>query len=222
MSRREARRRRDVRRQLWWGAVAILAAAGVAAVVIGLLGGAHGSAGAVAEDMSGAAVAFEPGVTPPPVSQSHAVADVGQRFAVPAKGLDVPLGSLVSVDGEVTPPGFTSAYVVTDHSVPLDRAADGTVVVAMHALNGGHAPGNALVDPASGAAAVSAGDLIEVGADTYRVTDTRRVAKPDLAGDAAIWHPEPGRLVVLTCFPRDGGAALDNLVVIGQLVSAQP
>ena len=199
-----------------WAVVGILACTGVVAVVAGSLVGSGIDASATPRDLEGAAVAFEPGASPPPTSRSRAVDDEGMRLRAASHGLDVALGSLDSVDGEVTPPGFTSAYVVRDRSVAWDDASTGTVVVAMHALSGGSAPGNAFIDPITGETTVGAGDLIDVATRRYTVTQVRRVPKPDLAFDEDLWIPAAGRLIVITCVPREGTAARDNLVVIAQ------
>lgn len=210
---------RPPRRRRQWGIVGTLAAAGIGAMVFGMLGGWHSGTSTGARDLTGVEVAFEPGVTPPPLAESEAVDDEGTRLRVPSRGLDVALGSLDSVDGDITPPGFTSAYVVRDRSVALEHAETGTAILAMHALARGTAPGNALSDPTTHAPTLRAGDIVEVASVTYAVDEVRRIPKPDLAHDEDLWTPGPGRLIMITCLPREAGASLDNLVVVAHAVS---
>ncbi|HEX4401972.1 MAG TPA: hypothetical protein VHZ98_11635 [Galbitalea sp.] len=79
------------------------------------------------------------------LGQSHHTS-TGVTLNVPSVGLDVPLGALNAVDGEITPPGFTSAYWVRNLAVPASGGAARTVFVVMHSLRGGVAPGNYLTN----------------------------------------------------------------------------
>lgn len=174
-----------------------------------------GPAAITAPDMRGDTVALEAGVTAAPPEVSRAVADIGERFAVPAVGLDVPLGSLDVVGDEITPPGFTSAYWVGNLGVAVDGGTQGTVFVVMHALSGGGlAPGNFLVDPDHETAKVSPGDMIEVAGISYHVSGSEVIAKTDLPGHSEVWASVPGRLVIITCLARpNSGSASSNVVI---------
>ncbi|MEQ6896401.1 class F sortase [Microbacterium sp. KR10-403] len=202
-------------------AVAVAGVALVAAGVVALAWPHDASAGAL-HDLAGNAVALEPGTAPAPAQRAtmDPVDDTGARFAVPAVGLDVPLGTMTPADGQITPPGFTSAYVVRDLGVTPEAATEGTVFVVMHSLrDGAVGPGNYLIDVAEASARVHTGDEIEVGGTTYAVTGSREITKPDIADDAAVWADEPGRLVVITCLQRPGGGpSYDNVVITAQRV----
>jgi len=187
-------------------------------------GGAAAPAVVQVLDMDGNLVV--PDVDAMPVPQASAKAEAqatpqvdGQRFAVPAVGLNVPLGVMSAVKGVVVPPGFTSAYVVRDFGVSLADAASGTVYIATHSLRGGgKAPGNWLIDIPDQRSAVSVGALITVGPLTYRVTGTSVVPKPQLAADKDVWRSAPGRLIVITCLQnRQGTPSTNNMVLMGTL-----
>lgn len=205
-----------LRHHLTVAALAILAGA---ALVVGALGIAEsmrsGDAPGGPVDMRGEPVELDPSVTPIPASASRAVATGHGRLEVPSVDLDVPLGALDAVDGVITPPGFTSAYVVRNLGVPLSRSSRGTTFVVMHSLRGGGvAPGNALVDAASGSARVRAGDPVRADGTTYTVASSRLVARDRIAADADVWADTPDRLVLITCLlTADGSPSSHNLVV---------
>lgn len=173
-------------------------------------------------DMNGRVVEFDPGIAPP--EGSDAVEDTGERFRVPSVDLDVPLGVVSEVDGQITPPGFGSVYVVRNRGVDVDDAALGTVYAVTHSLRGGgKAPGNALIDVAAGKAALEIGAAIEVGDRTYEVTETRSVGKSDLPYARDLWAATPGRLVLITCLQnRKGTPSTENLVTLASLVDEEP
>jgi hypothetical protein len=174
-------------------------------------------------DLNGKVVLFDPGegLTDAQRAQQDARPDGSGRFIVDAVGLDVPLGSMRTVDGVVTPPDFTSAYHLTNLGAPLDAPQDGTVYVVMHSLRmGGLAPGNYLFDVDSATSKVVPGDTIVVGGLTYRVDSWQTVAKPDLPGASDLWRNEPGRLVVITCLQKpDQSPSDDNFVIIAHQVT---
>lgn len=186
---------------------------------VGLIGSwtARGSADppGTATDLAGNTVTLDPSETPIPIEQSHASADIGQALVVPSVGLDVPLGALDEVRGEITPPGFTSAYWVRNLGVPVGSGASGTVLVVMHSLrHGGLAPGNYLIDVAAQRSKVPLGASVTVAGSTYTVTGSALYPKSTIASDAALWAATPGRLLLITCLPQTGGgAAVDNLVI---------
>lgn len=170
-------------------------------------------------DLKGNRVVLDAGESAPP--EASAVPDSGQRFVVESVGLDVPLGEVSAVRGQVTPPGFTSAYLVRNEGVGLRDASRGTVFVVMHSLrNGGVGPGNYLFDLSSGRPSVADGAEITVGSRTYRVSSSATIAKSRLAQAQDLWTNEPGRLVVITCLQRPaGGPSLANIILIAQLES---
>ena len=159
-----------------------------------------------------ATAAPEPAPTPAPLT--------GDQFSVPAVGLDVPLRPLSARDGQITPPGFTSAYWITNMGVPLSRSAQGTVFVVMHSVRGGGvAPGNYLTNIRAGTSAVPDGSTIDVAGVSYRVTGWRTILKGGLATDTEVWADTPGRLVVITCLEHPNGSpSTDNMVITASRV----
>lgn len=141
----------------------------------------------------------------------------GDHLRVDAAGLDVPIGTLSAVDGEITPPGFTEAYYVRNLGVDPDAATEGTLYLVTHSVQGGNAPGNALIDVGAGSATVAAGDVIEVGDLTYRVDGSLPVDKDQLASTTDLWTEEPGRLVLITCLQRTEGRSVQNVVITATL-----
>lgn len=208
------RRRRD-----WLLIVAATTAAGVgvALLVIAATGVGSGSTSETSE-----VAGLDPGTLPPPatIQAMHSVSDVGLRFVARSAGLDVPLGELTMVDGNITPPGITSAYMIRNLGVPLSEATTGTVFVVMHSCrNACHAPGDWLTNRAAGTPSLADGDLITVGELTYRVTGWRKYPKASIGTQSDVWAPKPGRLVVITCLELPTGEEpVDNLVINAQLV----
>lgn len=225
----------------WWGQrptipVVLLGAASAALLTVAGIAGiasfqsssapSENSASA-AQTMDGKTVEQDPVVmpssppapTPPataiPVPASTPAPLTGERFSVPAVGLEVPLRPLSAKDGQITPRGFTSAYWITNMGVPLSQGAEGTVFVVMHSVRGGGvAPGNYLTDIRTGTSAVPDGSTIDVGGASYRVTGWRTILKGGLATDADVWANVPGRLVVITCLEHpDGSPSTDNMVI---------
>lgn len=171
---------------------AVLAAAAIALVAAGwfMLSPQAAPAAAAAVDMRGNPVVLDPDVTPVP--EAEAVADIGARFAAPSVSLDVPLGELSEVDGQITPPGFTSAYLVRNRGVAPSEAAEGTVYVVMHSLrNGGVGPGNALFDVTDGSSRVAAGDTISVSGVEYTVESHEVIGKKELPTREDLWSSTP-------------------------------
>lgn len=171
-----------------------------------------------AKDLAGNDAVLDPGVTSPP--GSNAVEDTGERFRVPSVELDVPLGEVSEVDGEITPPGFGSVYIVRNRGVGLASADQGTVYAVTHSVRGGGvAPGNALIDVRNKKAAVDVGSVIDIGDRQYEVTGTLRVGKGELPTTSQLWEDVPGRLVVITCLQNpQGKPSSDNMVVTAQLI----
>lgn len=171
-------------------------------------------------DMSGKPVAISDNAPSAAVfAQMHVVADTGERFRVPSVGLNVPLGSLNEVDGTITPPGFTSAYLVRNLGATLANASQGTLFIAMHSVRGGGTgPGNYLINVAAGTASINPGTTIDVGPRTYQVTGSRVESKKQVPRDDGIWSNVPGRLIVLTCLQTPAQTeSTENLVVTAEL-----
>lgn len=201
-------------------------ALGVAVVLIGA--GAVGWAATgggpahTVRDLAGNEVAIEPDVAPAPatVKRMDVGAPAGDRFSVPAVGLDVPLAAMNEVDHTITPPGFQDAYRIRNIGTSPANPGAGTVFVVMHSIRGGGVgPGNYVFDLARGTSRVPAGTSIAVAGTEYRVTESHLVTKSGLPAFAGIWANTPGRLVVITCLQRpDGRPSTDNLVITADLV----
>jgi hypothetical protein len=225
----------------WWGKrptipVALLgAASAVCLTVAGIAGiasfqssadmAAHGASSE--QTMDGKTVEQDPVITASstpapaiPVPAPTQVPLIGGQFSVPAVGLDVPLTPLSAENGQISPPGYSSAYWITNMGVPLSQSAQGTVFVVMHSVRGGGvAPGNYLTDTGAGTSAVPDGSTIDVAGVAYRVTGWRTILKGGLATDAEVWADTPGRLVVITCLQYpDGSPSTDNMVITASRV----
>lgn len=197
-------------RPLLVAVVAVIAAAVIAAIVL------------LSPRPPAPDAASDPAPIPSPVTStaSSAVDDIGERFRIPSIGLDVPMGAVSEVDGQITPPGFDSVYLVRNRGVELSEADAGTVYVVAHSRPGqAEAPGDALVDLDRETSTVDRGAIIEVGDRRYEVTDTSVVPAADLPSDDTLWAAVPGRLVIITSLQHsDGTPAVDNLVLVAQLV----
>ena len=187
---------------VWWVSGGVLAAAGVGALLVGMI--VAGSPPTVVLDSVASSGVKDlphqvlPTTTPTPTLSPTLVR--GERFVVPAVGLNVPVTTMDEMGGEITPPGFTSAYIVANMGVTLEHATQGTVFVVMHSVRGGGTgPGNALINVPTGTATVKPGDTITVGSATYTVTGARTELKTAVPNDSQLWANTPGRLVIITC-----------------------
>jgi len=163
---------------------------------------------------------------PAVIKQADAVDDVGLRFIIDSVKLNVPLGEVNEVNGNINPPGFKTAYRIRNRGVTLADADKGTVYVAAHSLRGaGMAPGNYVIDKATGTIIVPYGATIKVGDRTYVMTSSEVIDKNDLGSDTKLWANTPGMLVFITCMEYTdpskykNGKTPDNAIIIGQLVS---
>ena len=141
--------------------------------------------------------------------------DTGQRFVVLTVGLDVALDSLGVANGNITPPGFTSAYLVRNLGTTLTHSTTGTVYVVMHSIRGGGVgPGNYLQNSKTGATSLHTGNIITVGGVDYRMASSTLVLKTQLPADRNVWANIPGRLIVITCLENaDGSPSTQNLII---------
>lgn len=191
--------------------------AALVAAIIGVAGvaGMTGVFDTSPKDMNGNPVRYDLDASPRP--EASAAPDGHGRFTAASVGLDVPLGSLDVVDGEVTPPGFQSAYLIRNYGVAPDRAGLGAVYVVMHSLrNGAVGPGNALIDVDQGKARIEVGATITVDNVGYTVTGTKDVRKDELPS-SDVWTAGSNELVVITCLQRpEGGPSFDNIVITGR------
>jgi hypothetical protein len=205
------------RRRILSAAVGALALAAVIAGGIGFIAALQAPKSTLV-DMQGNTVEYDPGEAAVP--SASATPDIGTRFTVNSVGLDVPLGSLSAVDGQVTPPGFTSAYLIDNVGVRPEASSEGTVFVVMHSLrDGAVGPGNFLIDVDDGTTTVNTGSIVTVGGVNYSVSSSQAILKPSLAATDDIWISVPGRLVIITCLQRPtGGPSESNMVIFANRV----
>ena len=139
---------------------------------------------------------------------------------MPSLGLRSTVAEVAPVGGVIDPPTLDRAYVIAPYGRP---GSDNTTYIAGHSWNRGDAVFNALLDVPTQQATLGVGETVVVTQDgqpyTYRVTSSRRYPKGTLAEQDEVWRRVPGRLVLITCFQRnDGAASRDNLVVVAELV----
>lgn len=205
------------RRRRWSPVLAIAAAAAATGIlVVGLTGivrGTESDTSSPVQDMHGSPVRLE--TSENPIPNARATPNGAGQLRVRSVGLDVPIGSLDAVGGRITPPGFTSAYLVRNMGVGPEDAADGTVVVVMHSLRGGGvAPGNYLADVDHARSRVPAGAVVSVAGVDYTVSNSTLVAKDKIDHDERVWHDAPNRLLLITCLERpDGSPSTQNLII---------
>lgn len=199
-----------------------VAVAALLLVVAGALIAAFGSGGQAAPpagaptDLAGHPVQVDGASGPSATADPYSAAPwTGPWLTASSVSLHVPLRTTAVSGGVLTPPGFTSAYRVTNLGVDLAHASAGTVFVVAHALRGGGvAPGNLVENIKKGTSSLGAGDTVKVGSLTYRVTGSHLDAKSSIGDDSTVWANTPGRLVLITCMERPSGAApTSNLVI---------
>ena len=216
---RRPRQHPPTRQRGWvlWGLGAVLTIAGVSALITGII--AISSPTTKTTDLEGRPVHITSGAPTPEQITRMNVQPTGERFIVPAVGLNVPLSALNDVDNTITPPGFTSAYLIRNLGVPLTKASQGTVFIAMHSVRGGGTgPGNALINVASGTARVHTGNLIRVGPLTYTITGWDTETKTQVPRDTTLWANTPNRLIILTCMQLPTNTeSTHNLIITATL-----
>jgi hypothetical protein len=136
------------------------------------------------------------------------------ELSIPAVGLHAPLEALAVQGGEITPPSFDTAYIVTDFSVPTATPEEGAVFVVFHSLRNGAGLGNTLFDQQTQAPTLGAGESINVAGTSYNVVSTEEVLKDDLPARSDIWEAGPNQLYLVTCLQNaDGSPSTRNFVV---------
>lgn len=186
-----------------------------AVVLLGLAFWPDGDAAGTLRDLDGRPVVLDEA----PDTDGADLRPTGGRFQAPAHGLDVPLVEMTATGGVLNPPTLTDAFLLRD---PGRETPSGTrpLVVAMHSVRDGRAPGNAFFERGAPDPAV----LVDPGAELvvdgipYVVERTEVLGKAQAARSPEIWGPlaDGGdRLVVLTCLQRAGttGFAAENLVL---------
>ncbi|MCI0158355.1 class F sortase [Leifsonia shinshuensis] len=169
--------------------------------------------------MHGNTVQLDPGVSPAPQAAARAVDNAGVRLVVQSVGLNVPLGAINEVDGQIVPPGFSSAYWVRNMGVSIQERASGTVYVVMHSLrNGGVGPGNYLADVAHGRSRLANGATVALDGIEYAVTGSQLIDKAQIAANTVVWANTPDRLILITCLEHANGTpSTQNLVITATL-----
>jgi sortase (surface protein transpeptidase) len=189
------------------------------AVAVSILS-TRGSSGSSAADGNGNVIAPTGGtsasaatsMTPAPSGVAAPV-----RVQVPAVGLDAEVVPIAAAGDELDPPRLDRAYWIETYGSPGPDATN-TVYLAGHSIDRGAAVFDPLFDQEQQTALVKSGDEVTIttdaGAVTYVVDETQRYPKSELANEAEVWRIVPGRLVLITCFQRNGGGrSTDNLVV---------
>jgi len=206
---------RGSRWRMFWSVVAVVCLAGAGTLTWLALRPPPGS---TFVDLDGRPVVLD---DPPDVAASDPV-PTGGRFVATSQKLDVPLLEMNVVNNVINPPTLTDAFLVRGYGSPK-APGSGLVVVTMHAVRGGNAPGNAFFDmgPTASPVTVAAGDPLEVDGVAYTVTGTQVLGKAAASTSAAIWanpSQRDGELVVLTCLQRatEQGPARDNLVIFAK------
>lgn len=116
----------------------------------------------------------------------------------------------VAPDGVIDPPDFEHVFRI--HGLP-----DGPIWLAAHArsLGRGIAPGNAFLT-------FQVGDRIEALGASWRVVERWSASKGD-AGEQGPYSDAQaysGRLIIVSCLPREGGAALSNTWLVAEPIGA--
>lgn len=221
------------RRRWIVSAVAVIALCAVAVTAVWLRGGETPQA---ASDPSVTAPTATPTIaaspapattaaaSPAPVAAVEARSPVTMR--VPSVEIDASVLPTAFQDGVIDPPTFEEAYWIEAYGAPGPES-DNTVYLVGHSSRNGDAVFNPLFDEDSQTSNVAPGDEIVVstpeGDVTYEIERTERYPKetlgnPDSDGYTDVWKVVPGRLILVTCFQRDDGAASqDNFVVYATL-----
>lgn len=172
----------------------------------------------VSRDLEGRRVVWD---IPPDLEQARAVPS-GGTFDAPEQGLSVPLVEVSLAGGVINPPTMLDAFRYREFGDPHD-VGTGLVVVAMHAVRDGRAPGNYLATAGSGVPQflVEPGDPLVVDGVAYTVTEIFVASKDDVAADERLWGEDAGRhhdLAVISCLQHSGvvGWAVENVVVLAE------
>lgn len=157
-------------------------------------------------------------IKPPSAKEMRQVSNTGVEFSIPSVGLYTPLGSLQEVRGIIRPTNFNNVFQITNRGVAYDKTREGTTYLAAHTLDadqtaGGLAPGNFIIDASSKQPKIKNGDKINVGNETFSVTELKREGKGLISNDANIWDASvKDRLVLILCWPNSN----DNYVIVAQ------
>ena len=116
----------------------------------------------------------------------------------------------VAADGVISPPDF-------DHVFRVRGLPDGPVWLAAHARSPGRgtAPGNLFLE-------FQVGDRIEALGASWRVVERWSAAKGDAGAQGPYDDPRTysGLLILVSCLPREGGAALSNTWLVAEPIGA--
>lgn len=154
--------------------------------------------------------AAEPLPTASPVITTEALPSGDSPTPLPTHALTDIRDMDVAADGVIAPPDFDHIYRV--HGLP-----DGPVWLAAHARSRGRgtAPGNTFLD-------FQVGDRIEALGASWLVTERWSASKGD-AGEQGPYSDAQaysGRLIIVSCLPREGGAALSNTWLVAEPIGA--
>lgn len=145
--------------------------------------------------------------------------DASPVLSVPSLGLEVPLGTIVPENGEVTPPEFDRAYVVDGYSVSPENAEQGSIYVVFHSERHAHGIGNNFFNQSTGEPIIGTEEIVTVHGVDYKVLSTEAVRKDELANRSDIWKPTPGRLFLITCLQNaEGTPSTHNFIITAEKV----
>ncbi|WP_156371741.1 hypothetical protein [Microbacterium sp. Leaf203] len=117
----------------------------------------------------------------------------------------------VGDDLVIDPPDFEHVFRV--HGLP-----DGPIWLAAHArsLGRGTAPGNVFLT-------FQVGDRIEALGTSWRVTERWSALKGDAGAQGPYSDPQAysGRLILVSCLPREGGAATSNTWLVAEPIGEE-
>src|SRR5699024_6117028 len=91
--------------------------------------------------------------------------------------------------GIINPPSMTDAFLYRDYGDP-QVPDSGLVLIALHAVRSGQAPGNRFVDLSEEqqpVVRIAAGDALEVDGQHYRVTGTEVLTKVAATHNSRLW-----------------------------------
>lgn len=135
------------------------------------------------------------------------------RVQVPSVALDAAVGASAVNGGVFDPPNLQDAWWASIRGTPGTHADD-TVYLAGHSLDDGRGVFYPLQS-------VEVGQEVFVttvsGRLRYVVEATALYEKGGITAADEVWVPTPGRLVLVTCFVRDGQTTSKNFVVFASL-----
>lgn len=116
----------------------------------------------------------------------------------------------VAADGVISPPDF-------DHVFQVQGLPYGPVWLAAHA----HSPGRGIA-PGNTFLTFEVGDRIDALGTSWRITERWAAPKGDVTTQGPYSNPSlyTGHLIIVSCLPRDSGAATQNTWLVAEPIGA--